>query len=276
MPEQKNRVTNRPLMSALTLDHNYRTFLWEILVRSRFYPVQLTSDIKKAFRQVRIKAEERDALRFLWQSPGSDDVTVYRFTRALFRLTCSPFLLGRVINEHLNIWETKYPELVKGIRDNLYIDDSITGGESVQSVETKRSKAVEVFDDAKFNLHKWHSKDSALESHDPSSPSEEGLTYAKQQLGSHECETKISGLLWKKTEDTLTIPTLPKKNISTKREALSEFAKVYDPLGLVSPSTLIAKMLYREMCEAKLPWDGELNERFKQRWKEWGALISKN
>ena len=169
---------------------------------------------------MRIKAEERDALRFLWQSPGSDDVTVYRFTRALFRLTCSPFLLGGVINERLKIWETKYPELVKGIRDNLHVDDLITGGESVQSVETKRSKAVEVFDDAKFNLHKWHSNDSALESHDPSQ-SEEDLTYAKQQLGSHECETKISGLLWNKTEDTLTIPTSPEKNISTKREACS-------------------------------------------------------
>ena len=56
-------------------------------------PVLLTSDIEKAFLQVRIKAEERDALRFLWQSPGSDDVTVYQFTRALFGLTCSPFLL---------------------------------------------------------------------------------------------------------------------------------------------------------------------------------------
>ena len=157
--------------------------------------VLLTSDIEKAFLQVRIKAEERDSLRFMWQSPGSDDVTVYRFTRALFGLTCSPFLSGGVINEHLKIWETKYPEMVKEIRDNLYVDDLITGGESVQSVETKRSKAVEVFDDAKFNLRKWHSNDSSLEIHDPSSQSEEDLTYAKQQLGSHECETKISGLL---------------------------------------------------------------------------------
>ena len=76
---------------------------------------------------MRIKAQERDALRFLWQSPGSDDVTVYRFTRALFGLTCSPFLLGGVINEHLKHWEAKYPELVKEIRDDLYVDGLITG-----------------------------------------------------------------------------------------------------------------------------------------------------
>ena len=33
--------------------------------------------------------------------------------------------------------------------------------------------------------------------------------------------------------------------------------------------------MYRDMGEAKLPWDGELNQQFQQRWKEWGALISK-
>ena len=151
---------------------------------------------------MRIKAEERDALRFLWQSPGSDDVTVYRFTRALFGLTCSPFLLGGVINEHLKIWETKYPELVKEIRDNLYVDDLITGGGGGGRERTiggnEKSKAVVVFDDAKFNLHKWHSNDFALDSHDPSGPSEEDLTNSKQQLGSHECETKILRLLWNK------------------------------------------------------------------------------
>ena len=130
-----------------------QNLLWEILVRSRFYPVLLTSDIEKAFLQVRIKAEERDAMWFPWQSPGSDDVTVYRFTRPLFGLTCSPFLLGGVINEHLRHWETKYPEVVKKIRDNLYVDDLITGGESVQSVGTKRLQAVQVFEDATFHLH---------------------------------------------------------------------------------------------------------------------------
>ena len=250
--------------------------LWEILVRARFFPVLLTGDIEKAFLQVRIKAEERDALRFFWESPGSGKLSVYRFTRALFGLTCSPFLLGGVINEHLKLWQDKYPELVREIRDNLYVDDLITGGENVESVAAKRSQAVEVFEDATFKLHKWHSSDLTLENHNQSSPAnEDEMTYAKEQLGSGKCDTKLLGLPWNKIEDTLSIVTSPRKNIATKREALSELAKIYDPLGLVSPTTLIAKILYREMCEAKLPWDGELCEAMKRRWEEWGALISK-
>ena len=134
-----------------------------------------------------------------------------------------------------------------------------------------------MFEDATFKLHKWHSSDLTLENHNQSSPAnEDEITYAKEQLGSGKCDTKLLGLPWNKIEDTVSIVTSPRKNIATKREALSELAKIYDPLGLVSPTTyLIAKIHYREMCEAKLPWDGELCEAMKRRWEEWGALISK-
>ena len=118
--------------------------LWSILVRARFHPILSTSDIEKAFLQVRIKEEERDSMRFFWKSPGTDEVVVYRFTRAVFGLTCSPFLLGGVINERLKQWEQKYPDLVKEIRDGLYVDDLMTSGVSVETVATKKAQAIEV------------------------------------------------------------------------------------------------------------------------------------
>ena len=81
------------------------------------------------------------------------------------------------------------------------------------------------------------------------------------------------GLTWDKTKDTLSVESA-QKPVATKREALSELAKVYDPLGLVSPTTLIAKQLYREMCEAKLSCDGALTEQIKKRWEEWQLVVS--
>ena len=154
----------------------------------------------------------------------------------------------------------------------MYVDDLITGGENVKAVAEKRSQVVEVFEDGTFKLHKWYSNDSSLESNDLTN--EDELTFAKEQLGSNKHETKLLGLPWNKIEDTVSIGTSPRESTSTKREALSELAKVYDPLGLVAPMTLVGKILYREMCEAKVPWDGELTETMKQRWKEWEALIS--
>ena len=85
--------------------------LWDVLVRQRFYPVALCGDLQKAFLQIRIKEQERDALRFHWRINEHSDVETYRFTRALFGLTSSPFLLGGVIEQHLESWEDKMPEI---------------------------------------------------------------------------------------------------------------------------------------------------------------------
>ena len=73
------------------------------------------------------------------------------------------------------------------------------GGESVVSAATKEQQAVEVLEDAKFNLHKWHSNASTLEGDDlPCAHDQDELSFAKQQLGSNECETKILGVSWNK------------------------------------------------------------------------------
>ena len=43
--------------------------------------------------------------------------------------------------------------------------------------------------------------------------------------------------------------------ILTKRTVLEQVMKIYDPLGLVSPFTLLAKIYLREICSRKLDWD---------------------
>ena len=170
--------------------------LWDIHVRSRFYPVLLTGDLKKAFLQVRIKNEERDSLRFRWRPPNSSTTAVLRFTRALFGMTCSPFLLGGVISQHLCTWESQYPELIKEIRDGLYVDDLMTGGENAEITAEKKIIAAEVFKDASFTIHKWLSNVPDLEVIG-SPPCEEELTYAKQQPGGAKpSEGKLLGVPW--------------------------------------------------------------------------------
>ncbi len=55
----------------------------------------------------------------------------------------------------------------------------------------------------------------------------------------------------------------------TKRGILSKIARVYDPLGLVSPCALAGKQLYREACDSKLGWDAPLNEPLARRVERW-------
>jgi hypothetical protein len=91
--------------------------------------------------------------------------------------------LGGIINQHLTLWEDRYPEFVEEIRKSLYVDDLLSGGATVQEAQTKKSKAKEIFQDARFNLHKWHSNESELELDNDAKDGNDELSYAKQQLG---------------------------------------------------------------------------------------------
>ena len=82
------------------------------------------------------------------------------------------------------------------------------------------------------------------------------------------------GLKWNKSKDTLTVtfPTVDSNTTTTKRTILSKLAKVYDPLGLVSPIILEGKLIFRDVCKTKAPWDADIREPLRRRWNEWEKL----
>ena len=110
--------------------------LWSVLVRGHFNPVAITGDLQKAFLAVRVKEIDRNAMHFHWHQDELSPLETLRFTRALFGLAPSPFLLGGVIEMHFNNWKEREPELVANIRKELYVDDLINN--SVQDSRTKR------------------------------------------------------------------------------------------------------------------------------------------
>ena len=76
-------------------------------------------------------------------------------------------------------------------------------------------------------------------------------------------------------KSTLTIQLPDDDHPVTKRGVLSKLAKIYDPLGLVSPLTLEGKLVYRAVCDAKTPWDAKLDDTLLQRWKNWEPTLPK-
>ena len=95
---------------------------------------------------------------------------------------------------------------------------------------------------------------------------DEQQSYAKHKLGVKEGESKMLGLLWDKTEDTLAVTFPEEPTDVTKRGILRFLASVYDPLGVASPTTLTGKCLYREVCDCRLSWDEKVSDRIGQMW----------
>ena len=127
---------------------------------------------------------------------------------------------------------------------------------------------------SKSGQNKWHSNASELEAENDSDAGE--LPHAKQQLGGTKpSRCKLLGLPWDREQHIFRIVLNVEEGSSmTKRSILSRLAKVYDPLGLASPNTLNGKLLYRDICDAKVPWDAQLPELLIKMWKGWSNTLT--
>ena len=264
------KPTAPPLNECLNVGPPLQNQLWKVIVRGRFHAVAIAGDIKKAFLQVRVRKEDRDAPRFHWVNmENPKKILVLRFTRVLFGLGPSPFLLGGVIQRHLNAHREGHPMCVSEIENGLYVDDLLSGGQSVSEAREMKEKASNLFRSAHFVLHKWKSNARELElDHEVS---DQSLTYAKQELGMKpgDCGLHVLGLKWDKDCDTIAVEFPVELSVPTKRGILSKVPKIYDPFGFFSPVTLPGKQLYREACDAQCAWDEKLPEELAVRYQKW-------
>ena len=102
-------------------------------------------------------------------------------------------MLAGVIKEHLRSLRPKYPEMVNEIEKSLYVDDLISGASSTSKALELKKTAKDIFGEASFELHKWHSNVKEVEKAEEQTVSGENQSYAKQQLGVKEGETKLLG-----------------------------------------------------------------------------------
>ena len=77
---------------------------------------------------VSIQPGDRDAQRFLWVDNTEEEepkIVMLRFTRVVFGVSSSPFLLNATIRYHLEKFMSDHPGLVSQILQSLYGDDLV-------------------------------------------------------------------------------------------------------------------------------------------------------
>lgn len=226
-----------------------------LLIRFRCHNIGLTADVEKAFLQIGLNNDDRDVTRFLWlkdlDMPVTEDNLIeYRFTRVPFGIISSPFLLNATIKHHLQTSEGKY---TKQLASNIYVDNLLTGTESVDEASDLYKEAKGKFSEISMNLREW------------SSNSKEFIDQV--QDAAPETTVKTLGLNWVLKEDSLHLRAkVNKTNEVTKRGVLKTIAAIYDPCGFSAPIVLPAKLLLQQLWKQKVKWDSSLSDDTKQEW----------
>ncbi|UYV77878.1 hypothetical protein LAZ67_15002653 [Cordylochernes scorpioides] len=228
-----------------------------LLNKFRKYEVGVSSDIEKAFLQIGIKEEDRDYLRFLWHTEDGRLIT-YRHKRVVFGITTSPYLLKATLSLHLD----KAPEHLKitaeQLKSSFYVDNCLSSFQNVEETEKFVKESTELLSTACFNLRDWVSNATDFS--------------LMNQLNK---EVNILGITWNTDRDTLTIGLEDFELIgpTTKRKVLSIASKIFDPLGVACPVTLIPKLILQETWIQKLTWDEVLPGCLVQRFWKWFSKL---
>ena len=142
-----------------------------LLMRFRLNNTALVADIEKAFLQIGLQQDQRDVTRFIWVKDcetarvEKDNIQEYRFCRVPFGVISSPFLLAATIENHLESYES---EMAAKLKNDIYVDNLITGTDTIKEALQLYKEAKSMFSEASMNLREWVSndKDRCNDKHD--------------------------------------------------------------------------------------------------------------
>ena len=223
--------------------------LVELLIRFHFPKYAFVADIQRAFLNIKLKEEDRPFVRFLWYKDNdpSKEICVYTYTTIVFGHTSSPMTLGAVLLEHLQKYS--HPTAVD-LSNKLYVDNLLSGVENEADAITYFEKAREILREGHFTLRQWSTNSAALQE-----------AIRLNNAGSASELTSLLGLLWDTSNDTLSFQAKqfdsPADSL-TKRTVLSIASQLFDPLGLVLPVTIVARLFIAELWDEKIGWDQPL------------------
>ena len=246
--------------------------IFAILIKFRSKSIALTADIQSAFLQIGISPEDRDKLRFLWYTDLNSDspkLVQFRFARLMFGLKPSPPILGKVIEHHLSKYEESEPAVVNELK-NLYVDDFASSFENDDVAFETYKTAKEIMQEGNFNLRKWNTNsDTLLQSINQVEGISEEITAQKEAEKGGTVE--VLGKYWDTRSDEIffdfsELSKTARSMALTKRNVLRFGAKIYDPLGLLSPFTIRLKLLFQELCHDRIEWDSNLSHEHEKKY----------
>ena len=163
--DASSKASGPSLNECLYKGPKFHQLILDLLIRFRSYKVALIADMEKAFLMIAVDEKDRDVLRFIWvddMTKEEPELCVYPFTRVMFGVSSSPFLLNVTVKYHLERFLNSNEATVKRLQ-STYVDDIISGADSDEEAFELYTQAKEIFRQGGFNLRKFLSNSRPLQ-----------------------------------------------------------------------------------------------------------------
>ncbi|XP_041985249.1 uncharacterized protein LOC121737656 isoform X1 [Aricia agestis] len=234
--------------------------LFSILLRFRQHKYVVSSDVEKMYRAITVEPSQRSLQQILFRFKPSDKIQAYTLNTVTYGTASAPYLATKCLvslSDHCS-----YPEAKFALRRDFYVDDFLSGGDSISSV-IEMCKNVDItLKSAHFYLRKWQSNNKEILNSFLDSSNQNENSNNKTLNLNELLPCKTLGLHWDPSLDNLlfSINLETKFKKITKRNILAIVSQVFDPLGLLGPCTVTSKILIQKLWIDKCDWDSEVSK----------------
>lgn len=193
---------------------------------------------------------DRDMQRIVWRSSEDEKIRDYRLNTVTYGTAAVPYLSTRYLQADDRLAD--FPHGSQVLRDSFYVDDLMAGCDNLGIALVMQAETVKLLASAGFPLRKWDANQPALLEHTPVAD-RQVIWNVSDEKGN--C-IKTLGMAWQAITDKFLIRV--SKTVAqriTKRKVLSETAQLSDPLGLVSPVIVWAKVFIKDLWKMNLDWE---------------------
>ncbi|XP_062716443.1 uncharacterized protein LOC134291954 [Aedes albopictus] len=256
---------NDALMVGLVVQND----LISTILRFRQHRIAVIADVAKMYRMVRVPEEDQHLQRILWRDTPEESVKTFELLTVTYGTASAPYLATRCLKKLGEDSGYTHPIAARVVQEDFYVDDMLSGADTVPKARQLMNEVIELTDTAGFTLRKWNSNSPELLSTLPKHLRDERSVL---DLDSSSATVKTLGLRWDTQSDDFcfAFPEWRSNSSSiTKRSVHSDAACFFDPLGLVGPVVVQAKIFIQRLWLLKCDWDDPLEESLQEMWMEY-------
>ncbi|KAF6203719.1 hypothetical protein GE061_002052 [Apolygus lucorum] len=254
---------NEHLLVGPALQNDLR----DILLNFRAHSVVFIADAVKMYRQILVDPQDWPYQQILWRFDDADAIQRYSLCTVTYGLSCAPFLALRTLQQLRLDEGDKFPLASQALLRDIYIDDFVTGASTVDDALILQRQVIDLMLQGGFTLGKWASNRSELLREAQSTST--GTTISEVSWDNQQDPSiKVLGLKWDPLTDCFLYNVKPPPTILSKRGILSTAARVFDPLGFISPSVFLMKSFIQELWKLGLGWDDDIPSSLASDWEQ--------
>ncbi|KAL7724477.1 hypothetical protein ACLKA6_013879 [Drosophila palustris] len=122
----------------------------------RFLSIEpLTADICKMYRCVRVARPDSLYQCILWRDSPEEDIKVFKLDTVTYGTKSAPFQSVRAMHQLAIDERDAYPIGSRALQQEFYVDDFISGANSVEEARQKMDQTCAILARGQFKLRKW-------------------------------------------------------------------------------------------------------------------------